>query len=57
MSEQKKSQGTPARKAPVIPPDMKAFNEKLIADFRANHGCSYVCQALAHGTSDDWSTW
>jgi deazaflavin-dependent oxidoreductase (nitroreductase family) len=26
------------RKAPVIPPDMKAFNAKLIADFRANHG-------------------
>jgi deazaflavin-dependent oxidoreductase (nitroreductase family) len=23
---------------PVIPPDMKAFNEKLIAEFRANHG-------------------
>ena len=38
MSEQKKSQGTPARKAPVIPADMKAFNEKLIAEFRANHG-------------------
>jgi len=33
MSEQ-----TPPRKAPVIPPDMKAFNEKLIAEFRANHG-------------------
>lgn len=27
-----------ARKAPVIPSDMKAFNAKLIADFRANHG-------------------
>jgi deazaflavin-dependent oxidoreductase (nitroreductase family) len=26
------------RKAPVIPADMKAFNAKLIADFRANHG-------------------
>ena len=26
------------RKAPAIPPDMKAFNAKLIADFRANHG-------------------
>jgi len=26
------------RKAPVIPADMKAFNVKLIADFRANHG-------------------
>jgi|SRR5450759_676102 deazaflavin-dependent oxidoreductase (nitroreductase family) len=38
MSEQKKSQQTPAREAPVIPADMKAFNEKLIAEFRANHG-------------------
>jgi deazaflavin-dependent oxidoreductase (nitroreductase family) len=27
-----------SRKAPVIPADMKAFNAKLIADFRANHG-------------------
>jgi deazaflavin-dependent oxidoreductase (nitroreductase family) len=26
------------RKAPVIPADMKAFNAKLIADFRANNG-------------------
>jgi deazaflavin-dependent oxidoreductase (nitroreductase family) len=26
------------RKAPLIPTDMKAFNAKLIADFRANHG-------------------
>ena len=26
------------RKAPAIPSDMKAFNAKLIADFRANHG-------------------
>lgn len=26
------------RKAPVIPADMKAFNARLIADFRANHG-------------------
>lgn len=33
MSEQ--SEG---RKAPAIPSDMKAFNKKLIADFRANHG-------------------
>jgi deazaflavin-dependent oxidoreductase (nitroreductase family) len=38
MSEQHKVQQTPARKAPVIPADMKAFNEKLIAEFRANHG-------------------
>ena len=29
---------TSARKAPVIPSDMKAFNARLIADFRANHG-------------------
>jgi deazaflavin-dependent oxidoreductase (nitroreductase family) len=26
------------RIAPVIPADMKAFNAKLIAEFRANHG-------------------
>lgn len=26
------------RKAPSIPADMKAFNAKLIAEFRANHG-------------------
>jgi deazaflavin-dependent oxidoreductase (nitroreductase family) len=26
------------RKAPVIPADMKAFNARLIAEFRANHG-------------------
>lgn len=26
------------RKSPAIPADMKAFNAKLIADFRANHG-------------------
>src|SRR5580704_15401199 len=26
------------RKAPAIPPDMKAFNAKLIAEFRANNG-------------------
>jgi deazaflavin-dependent oxidoreductase (nitroreductase family) len=26
------------RRAPAIPADMKAFNAKLIADFRANHG-------------------
>jgi deazaflavin-dependent oxidoreductase (nitroreductase family) len=38
MNEQSKGQQTPARKAPVIPADMKAFNAKLIADFRANHG-------------------
>jgi deazaflavin-dependent oxidoreductase (nitroreductase family) len=38
MNEQNKSQETSTRKAPVIPADMKAFNEKLIAEFRANHG-------------------
>jgi deazaflavin-dependent oxidoreductase (nitroreductase family) len=32
------SQEPSARKAPVIPSDMKAFNARLIADFRANHG-------------------
>jgi len=34
MSEEK----TEGRKAPAIPSDMEAFNRKLIADFRANHG-------------------
>lgn len=38
MSDKSKSQEPRARKAPVIPTDMKAFNAKLIADFRANHG-------------------
>ena len=38
MSEQPEGHETPARKAPVIPSDMKAFNEKVIAEFRANHG-------------------
>src|ERR1700687_2509020 len=38
MNQQNKGQQTPARKATVIPADMKAFNQKLIADFRANHG-------------------
>jgi deazaflavin-dependent oxidoreductase (nitroreductase family) len=38
MNEQDKGQQTPARKAPQIPADMKAFNAKLIADFRANDG-------------------
>src|SRR3982074_455103 len=27
-----------SRKPSVIPPDMKAFNKKLIKEFRANHG-------------------
>ena len=34
----KKDMTEEARKAPAIPSDMKAFNKKLIADFRANHG-------------------
>jgi deazaflavin-dependent oxidoreductase (nitroreductase family) len=38
MNEQNKGPETPPRKAPAIPADMKAFNEKLIAGFRANHG-------------------
>jgi deazaflavin-dependent oxidoreductase (nitroreductase family) len=38
MNEKSKSQESQPRKAPVIPADMKAFNEKLIAEFRANHG-------------------
>jgi len=38
MNEQNQGQQTPARKAPAIPADMKAFNAKLIADFHANHG-------------------
>jgi deazaflavin-dependent oxidoreductase (nitroreductase family) len=32
------SQEPQSRKPPAIPSDMKAFNEKLVADFRANHG-------------------
>jgi deazaflavin-dependent oxidoreductase (nitroreductase family) len=32
------SEETQARKPPAIPADMKAFNKKLIADFRSNHG-------------------
>jgi deazaflavin-dependent oxidoreductase (nitroreductase family) len=38
MSDKSQSQESSARKAPVIPADMKAFNAKLIAEFRANHG-------------------
>jgi len=38
MSDKSKGQEPSARKAPVIPSDMKAFNAKLIADFHANHG-------------------
>src|SRR6202165_1978773 len=35
MSKKEESQ---AGKSMAMPTDMKAFNEKLIADFRANHG-------------------
>ncbi len=38
MSDRSQSQEPSARKAPSIPADMNAFNAKLIADFRANHG-------------------
>ena len=38
MSDNSQSQEPSARKAPTIPSDMKAFNKKLIAEFRANHG-------------------
>jgi deazaflavin-dependent oxidoreductase (nitroreductase family) len=38
MSDKSESKESAVRKAPSIPADMKAFNEKLIADFRANHG-------------------
>jgi deazaflavin-dependent oxidoreductase (nitroreductase family) len=38
MSDKSKSQEPSARKAPVIPSDMKAFNARLIADFRTNNG-------------------
>lgn len=38
MSEESTQDQPQARKSPAIPTDMKAFNKKLIADFRANHG-------------------
>lgn len=38
MSDKPKNQEASARKAPVIPSDMKAFNAQLIADFHANDG-------------------
>ena len=37
MSDRSENQPS-ARKAPLIPSDMKAFNARLIADFRANDG-------------------
>jgi deazaflavin-dependent oxidoreductase (nitroreductase family) len=37
MSEQGKPQSQ-AGKSMAMPADMKAFNQKVIADFRANHG-------------------
>ena len=38
MSEQSDNKEPQTRKPSVIPADMKAFNKKLIAEFRANHG-------------------
>jgi deazaflavin-dependent oxidoreductase (nitroreductase family) len=38
MNDKSPSQEPSARKAPVIPADMRAFNTRLIAEFRANHG-------------------
>ena len=38
MSEEDAADESQARKAPAIPADMKAFNEKVIQEFRANHG-------------------
>jgi deazaflavin-dependent oxidoreductase (nitroreductase family) len=38
MSEENAADKSQARKAPAIPADMKAFNEKVIKEFRANHG-------------------
>lgn len=38
MSDESTQDQPQARKAPAMPSDMKAFNKKLIADFRANHG-------------------
>jgi deazaflavin-dependent oxidoreductase (nitroreductase family) len=38
VSEKSQSQAPSVRKAPAIPADMKSFNAKLIAGFRANHG-------------------
>src|SRR3984893_17549833 len=38
MSDKSTGPEPSARKAPVSPSDMKVFNAKLIADFRANHG-------------------
>jgi deazaflavin-dependent oxidoreductase (nitroreductase family) len=38
MSEETAKEESQARKAPVIPTDMKAFNQKVITEFRANRG-------------------
>ena len=38
MSEETGKEESPARKPPAIPTDMKAFNEKVITEFRTNHG-------------------
>lgn len=38
MSKRSDEETSKAKRAPVIPSDMKAFNARLIAGFRANHG-------------------
>jgi deazaflavin-dependent oxidoreductase (nitroreductase family) len=38
MSEKTEKEESQAGKSMAMPADMKAFNEKVIADFRANHG-------------------
>jgi deazaflavin-dependent oxidoreductase (nitroreductase family) len=38
VSEQSEIKESQARKPSAIPSDMKAFNEKVITEFRANHG-------------------
>ena len=38
MTEKTESNEPQTRNPQAIPSDMKAFNKKLIADFRANHG-------------------
>ena len=38
ISEKTEKEKSPAGKSMAMPSDMKAFNDKVIADFRANHG-------------------
>jgi deazaflavin-dependent oxidoreductase (nitroreductase family) len=38
VSEERGRDEPQVRKPPVIPTDMKAFNEKVMKEFRANHG-------------------